>query len=212
MNPLLEGWVTLGALAASVPDLRLDLLVGGNACQHPGVVANMALTLDHVFGGRTVPGLGRLADQQSSAAWHRVAVGQDPLRHARGSGGVVPCRVRRRWAVGRLRGERYTLPQMSVHPAPVNGTIPIMIGGAGHRRTLRAIARSADEWNAWGRPVTIARHLEVLPGRCEVEGRSFDDLQLTAVGLLILVDDTETSATLCESLDYAQGSSARSTS
>ena len=183
MDPLLEGWVTLGALAASVPDMRLGLMVGGNSNQYPGVVANMALALDHVSGGRTVPGLGRLADQQSSAARHRVAVGQDPLRHARGSGGVVPCRVRRRWAVGRLRGERYTLPQMSVHPAPVNGTIPIMIGGAGHRRTLRAIARSADEWNAWGRPVTIARHLEVLPGRCEVEGRSFDDLQLTAVGL-----------------------------
>ena len=38
MNPMLEGWVTLGALAASVPDLRLGLLVGGNTYRHPGVV------------------------------------------------------------------------------------------------------------------------------------------------------------------------------
>ena len=91
MNPFLEVWVTLGALAASVPDMRLGLMVGGNSHQHPGVVANMALTLDHIFGGRTVPGLGRLADQQSSAARYRVAVGQGPLRHARGSGGAVPC-------------------------------------------------------------------------------------------------------------------------
>ena len=45
MNPMLEGWVTLGALAASVPDLRLGLMVGGNTYRHPGVVANMALTL-----------------------------------------------------------------------------------------------------------------------------------------------------------------------
>ena len=94
---------------------------------------------------------------------------------------------------------------MSVHPAPVNGTIPIMIGGAGHRRILRAVARSADEWNAWGRPDLIAGHLEVLRGRCESEGRSFDDLHLTAVGLLIFVDNTETSATLCESLAYRSG-------
>ena len=58
MNPMLEGWVTLGALAASVPDLRLGLLVGGNTYRHPGVVANMTLTLDHISGGRAVLGVG----------------------------------------------------------------------------------------------------------------------------------------------------------
>jgi len=45
----------------------------------------------------------------------------------------------------------------------------------------------------------------VLRGHCEAEGRSFDDLHLTAVGLLILVDDTETSATLRESLAHRSG-------
>ena len=39
-----------------------------------------------------------------------------------------------------------------------------------------------------------------------------DRLGLVKESLSILVDDTETSATLCESLAYAQGSSARSTS
>ena len=94
---------------------------------------------------------------------------------------------------------------MPVHPPPVNGRIPIMIGGAGHQRTLRTVARSADEWNAWGRPDTIAGHLEVLRGHCEAEGRSFDDLHLTAVGLLIRVENTETSATLRESLTHRSG-------
>ncbi|MGB0994741.1 MAG: LLM class flavin-dependent oxidoreductase [Acidimicrobiales bacterium] len=206
MNPMLEGWVTLGALAASVPDLRLGLMVGGNTYRHPGVVANMALTLDHISGGRAVLGLGagwQTNDHQRlGIELPSVKDRSDMLEEA-----AALCRAV--FAAGGQRvdfaGEHYTLTQMPVHPAPVNGTIPIMIGGAGHRRTLRTVARSADEWNAWGRPDTIAGHLEVLRGHCEAEGRSFDDLHLTAVGLLILVDDTETSATLRESLAHRSG-------
>ena len=73
MNPMLEGWVTLGALAASVPDLRLGLMVGGNTYRHPGVVANMALTLDHISGGRAVLGLGAATGAALADALDRTA-------------------------------------------------------------------------------------------------------------------------------------------
>ena len=206
MDPMLEGWVTLGALAAAVPDLRLGLMVGGNTYRHPGVVANMALTLDHISGGRAVLGLGagwqtndheRLGIELPS-----VKVRSDMLEEA-------AALLRTVFASGGERvdfsGEHYTLTQMPVHPAPVNGTIPIMIGGAGKQRTLRTVARSADEWNAWGRPETIAGHLEILKGHCEAEGRSFDDLHITAVGLLIITDDAETGAKLREGLAHRSG-------
>ena len=58
MEPYLEGWVTLGALASSVERVRLGLMVGGNTYRHPAVVAKMALTLDNISGGRAVLGLG----------------------------------------------------------------------------------------------------------------------------------------------------------
>ncbi|NDH75930.1 MAG: LLM class flavin-dependent oxidoreductase [Actinobacteria bacterium] len=181
MNPMLEGWVTLGALAASVPDLRLGLMVGGNTYRHPGVVANMALTLDHISGGRAVLGLG--------AGWQineHVAYGIE----------LEAPKPR----VDRFEEAIHIIRSLLNEPRTTfEGS------GAGHRRTLRTVARSADEWNAWGRPDTIAGHLEVLRGHCEAEGRSFDDLHLTAVGLLILVDDTETSATLRESLAHRSG-------
>ncbi|MEM8706547.1 MAG: LLM class flavin-dependent oxidoreductase [Actinomycetota bacterium] len=206
MDPMLEGWVTLGALATAVPDLRLGLMVGGNTYRHPAVVANMTLTLDHISGGRAVLGLG--------AGWQTndherlgidlpsVKVRSDMLEEA-----AALCRTV--FAAGGERvdftGEHYTLDQMPVHPAPINGSIPILIGGAGRKRTLRTVARSADEWNAWGRPETITGHLEVLREHCDAEGRDIDDIHVTAVGLLIITDDAETGAKLRDGLAHRSG-------
>ncbi|MCH1435889.1 MAG: hypothetical protein L7U56_09470, partial [Acidimicrobiales bacterium] len=79
------------------------------------------------------------------------------------------------------------------------------VGGAGAKRTLRTVARHADEWNAWGRPDTIAGHLDVLRGHCDREGRSFDDLHITAVGLLIIVDDAEQAQSMRDSMGPRSG-------
>ncbi|MEM9201692.1 MAG: LLM class flavin-dependent oxidoreductase, partial [Actinomycetota bacterium] len=102
-------------------------------------------------------------------------------------------------------GEHYQLTQAPVAPGPVNGHVPILVGGAGAKRTLRTVARHADEWNAWGRPETIAAHLDVLRGHCETEGRDMGEIHVTAVGLLIIVDDAEAGAKLRESMAHRSG-------
>lgn len=190
MAPFLEGWMLLGGLATVVPRVRLGLMVGGNTYRHPAVVAKMAITLDHLSGGRAVLGLG--------AGWQlnehqRLGIELPSLkeRSDRLEEATAMCR-----AMFEANGERvdfegthYRLTQAPVEPGPVGDSIPILIGGAGAKRTLRTVARHADEWNAWGRPDTIAEHLEVLRGHCEAEGRDPSDVHVTAVGLLIIVDD-----------------------
>jgi len=52
--PWPEAWVTLSALGALVPRVRLGTLVTGNTYRHPAVLAKMAATLDHITGGRVV--------------------------------------------------------------------------------------------------------------------------------------------------------------
>ena len=206
MEPMLEGWVTLGALASSVERVRLGLMVGGNTYRHPAVVAKMALTLDNISGGRAVLGLGAgwqtNEHQRFGIPLPSVKDRSDMLEEA-----AALCRVMFGADGERVdfAGEHYTITQAPVAPGPVNGRLPIMIGGAGAKRTLRTVARHADEWNAWGRPDTIAGHLDVLRGHCETEGRSFDDLHITAVGLLVIVDDAETAAKLREPLAHRSG-------
>lgn len=56
--PMLEATAGLAALAASTERVRLGPLVLGNTYRHPAVVANWAVTLDHVSHGRAVLGVG----------------------------------------------------------------------------------------------------------------------------------------------------------
>ncbi len=206
MAPFLEGWMLLGGLATAVPDVRLGLMVGGNTYRHPAVVANMAITLDHMSGGRAVLGLG--------AGWQlnehqRLGIDLPSLkeRSDRLEEAAELCRAMFEANGQRVDfvGEHYTLTQAPVEPGPVHGSLPILIGGAGAKRTLRTVARHADEWNAWGRPDTIASHLENLQRHCDNEGRDITDVHITAVGLLIIVDDAEKAAQMREGLAHRSG-------
>src|SRR4029453_761592 len=60
--PMLEGYTTLGFLAAHTRTVALQLLVTGVTYRHPGLLAKIVTTLDVLSGGRAVLGMG--------AAWY----------------------------------------------------------------------------------------------------------------------------------------------
>ena len=55
---MLEGYTTLGFLAAHTTAAELQLLVTGTAYRHPGLLAKIVTTLDVLSGGRALLGLG----------------------------------------------------------------------------------------------------------------------------------------------------------
>ena len=57
-QPILEGWLAIGAVAARTSRVRVGLMVGANTFRNPGHTAKLAATLDHVSGGRAVLGIG----------------------------------------------------------------------------------------------------------------------------------------------------------
>jgi alkanesulfonate monooxygenase SsuD/methylene tetrahydromethanopterin reductase-like flavin-dependent oxidoreductase (luciferase family) len=54
----LDAWATLSALAASTERIRLGTMVSPATFRHPSVLAKMAVTADHVSGGRVELGIG----------------------------------------------------------------------------------------------------------------------------------------------------------
>jgi alkanesulfonate monooxygenase SsuD/methylene tetrahydromethanopterin reductase-like flavin-dependent oxidoreductase (luciferase family) len=130
-----EAWTVLTALAEVTRRVMLGPLVLNVANRHPGVLANMAATLQTISGGRLLLGLGAGGSRRTPYAVEQAAIGQAVERDAVRAQRVVDAiaLIRRLWAgeSGFLRPE----------PSP-----PIIVGGFGPR--MAAIAgRHGDGFN-----------------------------------------------------------------
>ena len=166
----LECWSVLAALAATVPRLRLGTLVSSVTFRHPAVLANMAAAVDNISDGRLVLGIG--------AGWQlneHVAYGlelgspKERLDRFEEACQVITSLLRERRTT--YAGTYFTVTDAPNQPAPVQTPLPLLIGGGGEKRTLRLVARYADEWNIWSTPEVLAQKLGVLREHCEAIGR-----------------------------------------
>ena len=167
---VLECWTVMTALAAATARIGLGSLVLGNTYRHPAVVANMAAALDQVSGGRMLLGLG--------AGWQRnehTAYGidlPDPGdRLARFEEAVQVISLLLRSEVSNFAGTHYRLTQARCEPSPVQSPLPLLVGGAGERRTIPLAARYADAWHTWAAPHEFQRKNEILDEACVAAGR-----------------------------------------
>ena len=84
----------------------------------------------------------------------------------------------------RLRLLRQALPRIKerisrLKPGPA-GPMPILIGGAGEKVTLRIVAEHAQMWNALGSPDEYARKSKILDEYCRQIGRDPKQIERTA--------------------------------
>ena len=71
-------------------------------------------------------------------------------------------------------------------PAPINGEIPIMIGGQGEKKTFRLAAQYAHELNTTATFADLPRKLEALQGHLDDLGRERSDITVTPLGTLVV--------------------------
>ena len=193
-QPIFEGYTALAAWAKVTSRAKLGLLVGANTFRNPAVVAKMLTTIDHISGGRAIAGLG--------GAWHELEHKAAGLDFGSGFG------QRLDWldeAVGAVRamldgasvtsapGGHYAFDDFRLLPVPVQAHLPILIGGAGERKTLRTVAKYADQWNAMGSAEFLRHKVDVLRQRCDEVGRDIADIELTA-GCKPIIRSTEAEA------------------
>ena len=179
-EPMLEGYTTLGYLAAKTSRVRLGLLVTGVTYRHPGLLAKTVTTLDVLSGGRAELGIG--------AAWYErehvgLGVPYPPLaeRFERLEEAIQICLQMWSDDNGPYEGTHYQLaetlnsPQNLQQPHP-----PILIGGSGEKKTLRLVAKYGDACNLFVESPEAATHkLNVLRDHCEREGTDYDAIRKT---------------------------------
>ena len=191
-EPMLEGYTTLGYVAAVTGRMTLGVLVTGVMYRHPGLLAKIVATLDVLSGGRARLGIG--------ASWYE--------REQRGLGvPVVPVAERferleetlqiclQMWSDdnGPFNGRHYQLAETLCVPQPLSRPHPpILVGGGGEKKTLRLVARYADAGNVFGSsPEDVGHKLEVLRSHCQAEGRDYDAIAKTVLAVRPALADVD---------------------
>src|SRR5256712_9267116 len=123
-----EAWTVLTALAEATRRISLGPLVLNVANRHPGVLANMAATLQAVSGGRLLLGLGAGGNRGTPYAAEQSAIGRSVERDKVRADRVVEAigLIRRLWS-----GEAGFLQPEPPPPIIVGGFGPRMAGIAG---------------------------------------------------------------------------------
>ena len=93
--------------------------------------------------------------------------------------------------VASARGEHYHAVDVRNDPAPLQPHLPILIGGAGEKKTLRTVARFADAWNVAQVTPEQAAHKDLVLRRwCDEVGRDSDEIERTlSLGPMLIRDD-----------------------
>jgi F420-dependent oxidoreductase-like protein len=166
-----EAVASMAALAALTSRVRVGCLMFCTLFRNPGLLAKAAVAIDHISNGRCELGLGggwfeeefrefgygfppikaRL-DQMEEAVQVIKSLFEEPVTH--------------------FKGEYYDMQGTVCAPKPVNGTLPIWIGGRGPKRTPRMAAQYADGFNVpYVSPPELKERLDRVDAACEKIGR-----------------------------------------
>ena len=187
---ILEGYVTLGALAAVTKRVELGTLVTGVTYRNPALLAKQIATLDALSGGRVILGIGAAWYDVEHAAygWEFPSVKE---RFERLHEAVTICRGMFDNETFTFSGRHYSVTDARVVPRPQR-RIPIMIGGSGEKKTLRMVAEFADLCNIGGTAGVVAQKLAILDEHCAAVGRDPRAVKRTAmVSLFVSANDAE---------------------
>jgi F420-dependent oxidoreductase-like protein len=191
-SEMLEASTVLGFLAAQTERVRLGAMVSAVTYRAPSLLIKAITTLDVLSGGRAWLGLGAgYLDDEARAMGlslppvaERFEVLEETLELAT-----------RMWEDNRapFQGRHLRLERPVGNPRPLaRPHPPILVGGAGERKTLRLVARYADACNLFDIPDggrTIRHKLDVLARHCEEVGRPFEAIEKT-VSTRLNPDDT----------------------
>ncbi len=188
-EPIPEPLVTLGLLAGLDTGLMLGTLVTPVTMRPAGVTANAFATLDALSGGRAFVGIGAGWWEREHAAFglpfpppaERLDLLEDAI-----------LTMRALWAPGTkpFSGGRVDLPETTCYPRPT-GSLPILVGGGGERRTLEIAARLADGCNLVGDNEQLPRKIDVLRRHCAEVGRDPEEVAVTVLDLAVVGEDRD---------------------
>ena len=189
--PILEAWSMVSAVAAITERVEIGTLVTPAGMRNPAQLGKVIATADNIAGGRVIAGLGagwmpreftdfgmpflntgsRLKQlAETVELLKRMWDGEDEVSYA---------------------GEFVQADQVVCQPKPPR-KVPILIGGAGEKVTLKLAAEQADIWNNLaGQQANLSRKMDVLKRHCDAAGRDPAEITASQQCLVTIAPDAE---------------------
>ena len=148
LDPSLDAYelmTTFSWLAGQTTTLRFQTAMMILAYRSPFVVAKQVASLDALSGGRFSLGV--------SAGWMRdeFDIYKVPFeRRGKVLDEYLAIITSLLAAGGPFEGELYSVPETWFEPRPIQGALPIVIGGSPVEAVLRRVARFGSIWNPYG--------------------------------------------------------------
>jgi len=174
-RPVYEGWALQAAMAEATKRVRIGCMVTGNTYRNPALLAKLAVTVDHLSGGRLEFGIG--------AAWAAIEhsmYGIEGLDHRVGRLSESLQIIRSLWTEERTNfdGRYYKMTDAIANPKPIQKPYPPIWIGASGPSTIRLVARHADVWNiGGGEPDRVSELIQILEEACTAIGRDSSEIR-----------------------------------
>lgn len=196
--PMLEAWSMIAALAAATDRVEIGTLVTPAGMRNPAHLGKTIATIDHIAGGRIIPGLG--------AGWMPREFTDFGMEFRSPKERLVQLRetvqlLKRMWGDEEsvtMDGDFVQAHDLVTLPKPAR-TPPLLIGGGGEQVTLRLVAREANIWNnAAGSQGNLEHKVKVLREHCAAVGRDPSEIRISQQCLVTLAPDDATAGPMTE--------------
>jgi F420-dependent oxidoreductase-like protein len=179
-----ECWTTLAALARDTKKVKLGQLVTCNPYRNPALLAKIASTLDVLSHGRAILGIGGGWDKGEYEAYGYELPFPETGERLRRLDEAAQI-ILKMWEEPRasFEGQYYRIKDAINEPKGVQKPhIPLWIGGAGEKVTLKLVAKYGDACNVTDStdPAFYRHKFEVLRRHCQAEARDYDRILKTA--------------------------------
>lgn len=187
--PILEAWTLLAGLAAVTEKVELGTLVTPAGMRNPAHLGKVIATVDNIAGGRVIAGLGGgwMPREFTDFGVPFLSTGKrlkqldETIDLLRGMWGAEPETT--------YEGRFVKAERVVCEPKPPR-RVPILVGGAGEKVTLRIAAEKADIWNNLaGQQGALAQKVEVLRERCAEVGRDPSSITISQQCLVTIAPD-----------------------
>ena len=170
-------WPSLTAAALRTSRIKLGQLVSPTTFRHPIHLASDAVALDQLSEARFILGVGAGWNVGEHEAFgfdlrtlkDRMDRFEESLKVITGLWTGEPFS---------FSGKHFQLDNARTTSLPRFGTVPLVLGGSGEKRTLRLVAQYADEWNMTGwNPELYDHKTQVLEQHCAAVGRPSETIR-----------------------------------